>query len=73
MSLSLKTQARAIDIDEYLSHARQVVWKALTESDLIRRWMMPPEGSSPLLETVLRSPPNRQANGTAQLFAKFSN
>lgn len=32
---------RAIRIDEFLAHPPAKVWRALTDSDLIARWLMP--------------------------------
>lgn len=41
--------SQAIEISELLPHARPVVWRALTETELMRRWMMPPEGFRPVV------------------------
>jgi uncharacterized protein YndB with AHSA1/START domain len=31
----------AVRVDEYLAHPPEKVWRALTEPDLIARWLMP--------------------------------
>ena len=35
---------RTIRVDQYLPYPPQKVWRALTEPDLIARWLMPPTG-----------------------------
>ena len=34
--------SRSIALDEYLPHAPAQVWRALTEPELLARWLMPP-------------------------------
>ena len=45
------TDTRDIVIDEVLPHAPEVVWKALTDSALIGRWLMAPQGFAPVVGT----------------------
>lgn len=35
---------RTIRVDQFLPYPPQMVWRALTEPDLIARWLMPPSG-----------------------------
>ncbi|MFP5076228.1 SRPBCC family protein [Rhizobium sp. YIM 134829] len=57
---------QSIEIDELLPHARHVVWRALTEADLMRRWMMTPEGFRPVVGTrfTFRTKPAGAWDGT---------
>ena len=38
---TMKTQTLTIRVDEYLPHSVAKVWRALTDSDLLARWLMP--------------------------------
>jgi uncharacterized protein YndB with AHSA1/START domain len=38
---SATTDPTRLDLDQYLAHPPAKVWRALTEPDLIARWMMP--------------------------------
>lgn len=40
---------RDIVIDEVFPHARETLWKALTDGELIGRWLMPPIGFEPVV------------------------
>ncbi|QFY63877.1 SRPBCC domain-containing protein (plasmid) [Rhizobium grahamii] len=40
---------QAIVVDEVFSHSREVVWKTLTNGDLIGRWLMAPNGFKPVV------------------------
>ena len=46
---ALQTETRDIVIDEVLPHSPEVVWKALTDSALIGRWLMTPRGFAPVV------------------------
>lgn len=46
---ALKSDTQAIVVDEVLPHAPETIWKALTSSDLIGRWLkMSPTGFEPV-------------------------
>jgi uncharacterized protein YndB with AHSA1/START domain len=46
---ALKSAAQAIVVEEVLPHAPETIWKALTTSDLIGRWLkMSPTGFEPV-------------------------
>ena len=45
---ALKPATQDIVIDEVLPHAPETIWKVLTTSDLIGRWMMVPTGFEPV-------------------------
>lgn len=40
---------QAVVVDEVFPHAAAVVWKALTSSSLMGRWMMPAKGFAPIV------------------------
>lgn len=44
----LNAETRDIVIDEVLPHAPETIWKALTNADLVTRWLMPPKGFEPV-------------------------
>jgi uncharacterized protein YndB with AHSA1/START domain len=44
---ALKVDAQEIVVDEVFPHAPETIWKMLTSSDLIGRWMMVPNGFAP--------------------------
>jgi uncharacterized protein YndB with AHSA1/START domain len=37
----VRTEAASIEVDEFLPHAPDVVWDALTSSEKLARWLMP--------------------------------
>jgi uncharacterized protein YndB with AHSA1/START domain len=41
MTLNIDPAVRTITVDEVVPHAAEVVWKVLTTSELIQRWLMP--------------------------------
>ena len=41
MSVTLDPAVRAITVEEVVPHAAEIVWKVLTTSELIQRWLMP--------------------------------
>lgn len=41
MSLAIDPAARAITVEEVVPHAADIVWKVLTTSELMQRWLMP--------------------------------
>lgn len=50
LSVKSTTQAttQAIVLDEVFPHAPEVLWKAITNGDLMSRWMMKPNGFEPV-------------------------
>jgi uncharacterized protein YndB with AHSA1/START domain len=46
---ALKPATQAISIDQVLPHAPETLWKALTSSALMARWLMPPTGFEPVV------------------------
>ncbi|MGX1788620.1 SRPBCC family protein [Bosea sp. NPDC055332] len=47
-ALDLQPATQDIVVDEVLPHAPEVIWKALTSSTLIARWIMEPTGFVPV-------------------------
>ncbi|MDB5601894.1 MAG: ATPase [Xanthobacteraceae bacterium] len=45
---ALKSDTQDIVVDEVLPHAPEMIWKALTTSELIGRWLMEPTGFEPV-------------------------
>jgi uncharacterized protein YndB with AHSA1/START domain len=45
----VKADTREIVVDEIFPHAVELIWKALTSSDLIGRWIMAPSGFEPVV------------------------
>ena len=45
---ALKFETQDILVDEVLPHAPETIWKTLTSSELIGRWMMAPTGFAPV-------------------------
>jgi uncharacterized protein YndB with AHSA1/START domain len=45
---ALKSGTQDIVVDEIFPHAPETVWKALTDGELIGRWLMPPTGFAPV-------------------------
>ena len=43
------TDATSIVIDEVFPHGAEVLWKAITNGDLMGRWMMKPTGFEPVV------------------------
>lgn len=41
MSLNIDPATRAITVEEIVPHAAEIVWKVLTTSELMQRWLMP--------------------------------
>lgn len=50
LSVKSTTQAttQSIVLDEVFPHAPEVLWKAITNGDLMSRWMMKPNGFEPV-------------------------
>ncbi|MFZ3237964.1 MAG: SRPBCC domain-containing protein [Stellaceae bacterium] len=46
---ALKADTQDIVIDEVFPHAPQTIWKALTNGELIGRWLMGPTGFEPVV------------------------
>src|SRR5260370_38047434 len=44
---ALKSDTKAIVVDEVFPHAPETIWKTLTTSELIGRWFMAPTGFEP--------------------------
>jgi uncharacterized protein YndB with AHSA1/START domain len=49
MNQAFKPDTLSIVIEEALPHAPEAIWKALTDGDLIPRWMMAPTGFAPVV------------------------
>jgi uncharacterized protein YndB with AHSA1/START domain len=47
-ALDLQPATQDIVVDELLPHAPETIWKALTSSQLIARWIMEPTGFAPV-------------------------
>jgi uncharacterized protein YndB with AHSA1/START domain len=45
---ALQTDIRDIVVDEILPHSPQMIWKTLTDAELIGRWLMEPDGFEPV-------------------------
>ena len=41
MTLAIDPAVRAITVEEVVPHAPEIVWKVLTTSELMQRWLMP--------------------------------
>jgi uncharacterized protein YndB with AHSA1/START domain len=50
---------RTIRVDQFLPYPPQKVWRALTEPDLIARWLMPPSGFRLEVGHAFAYPPGR--------------
>ncbi len=48
---ALKTDTQEILVDDIFPHAPETIWKALTNGDLIGRWLMVPTGFEPVQGT----------------------
>jgi uncharacterized protein YndB with AHSA1/START domain len=48
---ALKTDLQEIVVDAVFPHAPETIWKALTNGELIGRWLMAPTGFEPLKGT----------------------
>ncbi|MBN9318479.1 MAG: ATPase [Caulobacterales bacterium 68-7] len=48
---ALMPETRNIVVDETVPHAPDVIWRALTDGDLIGRWLMAPRGFAPVVGT----------------------
>ena len=48
---ALKTERQEIVVDEVFPHAPETIWKALTNGELIGRWIMVPTGFEPVKGT----------------------
>lgn len=46
---AVKTDYKDIVVDEVFPHAPEKLWKALTDGELIARWMMAPAGFDPVV------------------------
>lgn len=57
-----------ITVEDVFSHAPKVIWKALTDGSLIRRWMMEPVGFAPVVGTrfTFHTKPAGPWDGTIQ-------
>ena len=47
-AIELRPVTQDIVVDEVLPHAPETIWKALTSSALIARWIMEPSGFAPV-------------------------
>jgi uncharacterized protein YndB with AHSA1/START domain len=46
--IALKPVTQEIVVDEVFPHAPETIWMALTNGELMARWMMPPTGFAPV-------------------------
>ncbi|MGJ5204545.1 SRPBCC family protein [Bradyrhizobium sp. HKCCYLR20261] len=51
MNQNLKPDTQAIVVEEIFPHAPEVIWKVLTNGDLIGRWLMAPTGFEAVVGT----------------------
>lgn len=65
-ALDLRPATQEIVVDEILPHAPETIWKALTSSALIARWIMEPSGFAPVEGTrfTFRTTPAGAWDGT---------
>jgi uncharacterized protein YndB with AHSA1/START domain len=65
-ALDLQPATQDIVVDETLPHAPETIWKALTSSALIARWIMEPTGFAPVEGTrfTFRTTPAGAWDGT---------
>ena len=47
-NIALKPATQEIVVDEVFPHAPETIWTALTNGELMARWMMPPTGFAPV-------------------------
>ena len=47
-AIDLQPATQDIVVDEILPHAPEAIWRALTSSKLIARWIMEPTGFAPI-------------------------
>ncbi|MBO3759438.1 SRPBCC domain-containing protein [Ciceribacter sp. L1K22] len=59
-------ETQAIVLDDVFPHERGILWKALTNSALIARWLMPPIGFEPVVGTrfTFQTKPAGEWDGT---------
>jgi len=48
---TLQSDLGNIVVDEVLPHDAALIWKTLTDGEMISRWMMPPAGFAPVVGT----------------------
>jgi len=46
--VELQPATQSIVVDEVFPHAPEILWRTLTNGELIGRWMMPPTGFAPV-------------------------
>ena len=65
---STGTQTRSIVVEEVFPHAPELVWKVLTDGELIARVLMPPTGFAPVPGTqfTFQTKPAGRWDGTIQ-------
>ena len=65
-AIELRPVTQDIVVDEVLPHAPETIWKALTSSALIARWIMEPSGFAPVEGTsfTFRTTPAGAWDGT---------
>lgn len=48
-STTLATDIRNIVVSEVFPHSPAIIWKALSDAELMSRWLMPPVGFAPIV------------------------
>ncbi|MGJ4997667.1 SRPBCC family protein [Bradyrhizobium sp. HKCCYLS3077] len=66
MNQTVKPDTQAIVVEEIFPHAPEVIWKVLTNGDLIGRWLMAPTGFEAVVGTrfTFQTTPAGEWDGT---------
>ncbi|MGJ4938517.1 SRPBCC family protein [Bradyrhizobium sp. HKCCYLRH3083] len=66
MNQAVNADTQAIVVEDIFPHAPEVIWKALTNGDLIGRWLMAPKGFEPVIGNrfTFQTTPAGQWDGT---------
>lgn len=61
-----KADTRAIVVDEVFPHAPEQLWKALTDGEMLARWLMAPSGFEPVVgkQFTFKTKPAGEWDGT---------
>ncbi|MGJ5008995.1 SRPBCC family protein [Bradyrhizobium oligotrophicum] len=66
MNQAVNADTQAIVVEDIFPHAPEVIWKALTNGELIGRWLMAPKGFEPVIGNrfTFQTTPAGQWDGT---------